>query len=546
MNGNGNGNGNGTITVATDTGSVLGRIEKNIRGFLGIPYAAPAGGDFRWREPHPVVPWDDVRDCTEYGPICPQAEIPGMKSPASSMLQDEDCLNLNVWTAVEAGAGLPVMVWIHGGAFQRGLGSAPLYNGQQLAERGVVVVTINYRLGPLGFLAHPLLTRESPHGCSGNYGLLDQIAALDWVRRNIATFGGDPGKVTIFGESAGAMSVCDLMVSPLAAGLFARAISQSAPFLDRGLLMHATRRLEDAEAIGEQYVTEVGCADAPDVLTTLRAKPAGDLATLSLETQPGLFLEDTRFVPVIDGWLLPDEPGALFARGMQHDVPLLVGSNTDEGNLFISFETRRFDQMPVGDYRQKLKEYFGELADEVQEMFPVVEQEEIKDAVSRIFTTFDFNAAARFAAACVARKGQKAYLYRFSRIPPGDPIGACHGIEVPFVFGTLVEGIMSVLAKRSWPVLLTRNIEKELLERLVLAFGKSDMVLSSMMMDHWVRFATTGDPNPEGREEWPAYDEETDRCVEFDGGKEVMAGQDEEVCDLADRFYGYAGRSALR
>ena len=399
MSGNGNGNGNGATTAATGTGDVRGRIEKGIRVFRGIPYAAPAGGDHRWREPQPVVPWDGVRDCAEFGPICPQAEIPGVKSPASSMLQDEDCLNLNVWTPAEspaeAGTGLPVMVWIHGGAFQRGLGSAPMYCGKHLAERGVVLVTINYRLGPLGFLAHPLLTRESSRGCSGNYGLLDQIAALDWVRRNIASFGGDPGRVTIFGESAGAMSVCDLMVSPLAAGLFARAISQSAPFLDRGLLMHATRSMAEAEAIGEEYVAEVGCDGAPDVLRTLRAKPVGDLVTLALETQPGLFFEDTKFVPVVDGWVIPDEPGALFARGGIHDVPLLVGSNSDEGNLFTSIETRRFEGMPVEVYRNKLKEYFGGLADEVQEEFPVVEQTEIRDAASRIFTAFGSTASRR-------------------------------------------------------------------------------------------------------------------------------------------------------
>ncbi len=530
---------NETPTAAIDSGTIYGSMENNVLSFLGIPYAAPAGGDFRWREPQPVMPWEGIRDCSEPGPICPQAEVPGIKGTISTMPRSEDCLNLNVWTSAEAGAKLPVMVWIHGGAFQLGSGSAPLYNGQYLAERGVVVVTINYRLGALGFLAHPLLTLESPHGCSGNYGLLDQIAALDWVRRNIAAFGGDPDNVTIFGESAGAMSVCDLMVSPLVAGLFARAISQSTLFLDHGLLMHATRRLVEAEEIGERYAAESGCAGAPDVLAALRAKPAAELVTALLEIQPGLFMEDARFVPVVDGWVLPDEPGALFAQGMQHDVPLLVGSNTDEGNLFTSLDSRKFERLSVEDYRRKVKEYFGLKAEEILKMFPVNEQEDVKTALSKIFTAFDFNAAARFAAACVAGKGQQAYLYRFSRVPPRDPLGACHGIEVPFIFGNLIEGIMELMEKRSWPMLFTRDIEKELLEALVLVFDKADMVLSGEMMDYWVRFAATGDPNPEGKEEWPAYDKATDRSIEFGSEENLVAGLDKQVCDLADDFYGY-------
>ncbi len=233
-------------TVATQEGLVEGRLDAGVWEFLGIPYAAPPSGPLRWRPPEPVPPWEGVRPCKQFGDSCPQPDAPwyGLGSLG------EDCLYLNVWVAAgESGSSLPVLVWIHGGAFLSGSASLelnrglPLYDGRNLARRGAVVVTVNYRLGPFGFLAHPLLSRESPEGVSGNYGLLDQMAALRWVRENIEGFGGDPSRITLFGESAGAVSILYLMVSPPAAGLFQGAIAESAPFWIKHVLPPAYRSL---------------------------------------------------------------------------------------------------------------------------------------------------------------------------------------------------------------------------------------------------------------------------------------------------------------
>ncbi len=246
-----------------DSGPISGTFAEGVWSYLGVPYAAPPVGQLRWKEPQAVQGWKDVRACTEYGPACPQKDDSEI-SAGDVGRTDEDCLYLNVWTpAAEPTDGLPVMVWIHGGGFTTGSGSIGLYNGEGLADRGVVVVTINYRLGPLGFLAHPSLSAEDQQGSSGDYGLLDQIAALEWVQRNIAAFGGDPDAVTVFGESAGGISVCDLMASPLADGLFDRAICESGPYSDLTFPSGSIRDLEEAERMGRSYAAALGCAGSP-------------------------------------------------------------------------------------------------------------------------------------------------------------------------------------------------------------------------------------------------------------------------------------------
>lgn len=362
--------GNQASVVRLDSGRVSGSFTHGLSRYLGIPYAAPPVGELRWLEPQPVRPWNGVRACTKVGPECPQVEFIHKKNAAR---QSEDCLYLNVWTpAKKASEKLPVMFWIHGGAYQMGAGGLPLYDGEKLAKKGVVVVTINYRLGPFGFLAHPQLTKESANSSSGNYGVLDQQAALQWVKRNIAAFGGDPAKVTIFGESAGAMSVLNQLVSPLSAGLFQQAISESTLFVDRGLLMHATRPLAEAEGIGEQYAVEMGCAGASDVLAAMRAKTADELLgipqgksadlrnSIKAITSPGLFIMDPKFVPVVDGWVLPEDPGTMVASGEQHNVPLLIGSNREEGNLFVfgADISESLLKMSIEEYQGKIREYF--------------------------------------------------------------------------------------------------------------------------------------------------------------------------------------------
>ena len=282
-------------TVRTQSGSVRGG-GTDVVAFKGLPYAAPPTGDRRWRPPVSADPWRDVRDATQFGPQCPQ-----LGSARSMLATSEDCLSLNVWTpAKSAGERLPVMVWIHGGGFVIGSGALPQYDGEQLARRGVVLVTLNYRLGPLGFFAHPALSRESSHRVSGNYGLLDQIAALRWVHANIAAFGGDPGNVTVFGQSGGAWSTCVLIVSPLARGLLHRAIAESAP-----RVVGPKLRLRQSY-YGSPSAESEGEAAAADV-AALRAMSAGQVLE-ALPTAPTLSA-GIHYFPIVDGYVLPDESG---------------------------------------------------------------------------------------------------------------------------------------------------------------------------------------------------------------------------------------------
>ncbi len=264
--------GGGAPVLRITTGRVGGKVEDGVAAYLGIPYAAPPVGELRWKPPAPPAPWDGVREATQYGPSCPQppGALGGDVGP-----MDEDCLRLNVWTAARAGdPPRPVMVWIHGGGLRQGSGSMRTYDGASLARAGVVLVSINYRLGVLGFLAHPALTAESPHHTSGDYGLMDQIAALHWVHDNIRAFGGDPGNVTIFGESAGAVSVCDLMCSPLAKGLFERAIAESGSAPDRVRYRDKDLPgLPSAESDGVALARRLGIPDGPGALAALRATP---------------------------------------------------------------------------------------------------------------------------------------------------------------------------------------------------------------------------------------------------------------------------------
>jgi len=533
----------GLGVVRLDSGQVSGVVDGGVTVFRGIPYAAPPLGDLRWKAPQAVKPWSGVRACTVFGAECPQVVLGGKNSSAARQPQSEDCLYLNVWTPAKSSSEtLPVMFWIHGGAYVMGRGSAPLYDGKKLAEHGVIVVSINYRLGALGFLALPQLTEESGHGSSGNYGLLDQQAAMRWVQSNISAFGGDPERVTIFGESAGAMSVCAQMTSPLSKGLFRQVVSESSLFIDRGLLMHATRPLAEAEGIGERFAADVGCGDAPDVLAAMRAKPVGELISESLLTEPGLFIADVLFMPVVDGWVLLEEPGKVFAQGKQHAAPLLIGSNSEEGNLFAFAIRSTLKTMPVAEYERKTGQYFGPDADQVMALYPVEKQADVKGALSRVFTNFAFTAVARWTARRQVAIGQKAFLYQFDKtpLPPLGLLGPCHSAEIPFVFGTLVKGASHNGARQALQSLVFHAFERPLEEALVLTFAQTDLELSAQMMDYWTDFAISGDPNGSGAKvRWPAYEPAGDRNIELGKSVTVEAGLDSQGCDLADRFYGY-------
>jgi len=426
--------------IQLDAGRVSGLTvgdARDVRVFKGIPFAAPPVGDLRWKPPQPVKPWDGVRACTEFGPWCPQpTPLLGGAPPK----QSEDCLYLNVWTAAKSAADkLPVMFWIHGGGCTTGSGGSPFYNGEHLARQGVVVVTINYRLGPFGYLAHPLLSKESPHGVSGNYGHLDQIAALQWMRKNIAAFGGDPGCVTIFGESAGAMSVCRLMISPHARGLFHRAIAQSGGAHGRNRPLREKRGpLAPMETEGERIAQKLGCDRAENPLAALRATSAKALLAASMPAQ-GLFGRGVKFGPVVDGWTIPEDPEVMFEAGRQHDVPFMAGSNADEGTLFIS-------QMPVksaAGYKLAVRGVFGRYADEALKLLPCQGDEDVKAAFSRLTTISAFVGPARSLVRAMEAKRSPAFLYHFTRVPPAlkrRGLGAMHAAEVPYVFGTLPPG----------------------------------------------------------------------------------------------------------
>ena len=478
------------------------------RVYAGIPFAAPPLGNLRWKPPQPVKPWEGVRDCSAFGPWCPQPK-PMLGKELGKL--SEDCLYLNVWTSAKNyEARLPVMFWIHGGGCTTGSGGSSYYNGEALAKQGVVVVTINYRLGPFGFFAHPLLSQESEHGVSGNYGLLDQIAALQWVQRNIARFGGDPNCVTIFGESAGSASVCRLMVSPLAKGLFHRAIAESggAEGRDRHLKQDVGR-VEAMEKIGQRIATKLGCDKAPYVLAELRAKSADELLSASDPAQ-GLFGKGTKFGWIVDGWVLPDDPGALFAAGKQAPVPFIAGTNADEGTIFL----QQLPGLHVMGYKLTVRTVFREQAPQYLALYPVTQDDQVRAALSRLTTIGAFVYPARADARAQAKIDAKTFLYHFTRVPPyvrGRDYGAFHSAEIGYVFGNLVP---------------------------MGTFEPLDKGLSRTMSACWVQFAKTGDPNGPGLPQWPAYDAVGDKYLEFGDQVKVGAGLYREACDLLAQVRG--------
>jgi len=490
-------------TLKISTGQISGEERDGVRNYKGIPFAAPPVGELRWKPPQPAQPWGGVRDCTNFGAICPQPKsILGQKQGKAS----EDCLFLNVWTAAtNADAKLPVMVWIHGGGCTTGAGSQPSYDGTTFAKAGVVLVTINYRLGPFGYLAHPLLSKESPHNVSGNYGHLDQIAALQWLQKNITAFGGDPQCVTIFGESAGAMSVCRLMVSSQAAGLFQRAIAESGGAFGRNRHLREQRfQMPSMEREGELLAQKLGCDKAEHPLAALRAKSAEEILAAANPAQ-GLYGKETKYGPIVDGWTIPDDPDALFDQGKQHDVPFMMGANADEGTLFLM-------QMPVKSaaaYNLMVRTAAGSHADEALKLLPCKGDGDVKAAFARFSTVTAFVGPARMLARAMEQKKSPAFLYHFTRVTPIAKLlglGATHGAEIAYVFGTF---------------------------RVPSA---KDRELGNTMRACWIQFAKTGNPNRDGLPKWPAYKAASDEHLEFGDEVRIGHGLFKEACDLLDRL----------
>ena len=503
-------------TIAIEGGKISGVAlgqNKDVLAFKGIPYAKPPVGPLRWKPPQPVEAWEGVRQCNEFGSACAQPGI--LKAMGMDIGENfsEDCLFLNVWTAAKStDERQPVMMWIHGGANIAGGSNASVNDGEALARQGVVIVSINYRLGIFGYFAHPLLSKESPNNVSGNYGLLDQIAALKWIQNNIKAFGGDPGNVTIFGESAGAINVNFLMASPLAKGLFHRAISESGnalgPFPNRHF-RQPWYGLEPMEKQGERITKDLGYSEAADPLVALRGLSTEKLieGSKAVMLPPG-----NTFGPVIDGWVLPDDVMTIFAQGKQSLVPLIAGTNADEMTIFITKPP--FDNVEA--YQSMVRKMYGKFADAVLAMYPANEPPEIRGAMCNTMADQIFVSGARRFVRAMEKAGVKAYLYHYTMIYPGpmSAAGAFHSGELVFVFNNVQRA---------------KEIRK-------MPFEEKHQALANVMSGYWVQFAKTGNPNKEGLVEWPAYDPAKDQHIEFGEVVKVGQGLRQEKCDFWDNF----------
>ncbi|MDO9336780.1 MAG: carboxylesterase family protein [Caulobacter sp.] len=477
--------------VRVETGDLRGASADGVLSFKAVPYAAPPVGKLRWRMPRPPAPWDGVRDATAVGPACLQAPVLGESYPVPGPYS-EDCLTLNVWAPARPDRPLPVIVWIHGGGFTNGGAAAAAFDGAALAGQGVVLVSLNYRLGRFGFFAHPALTAEATGEARGNYGLADQIAALQWVRRNIAAFGGDPGNVTLMGESSGGLAVAALMTSPAAEGLFHKAIIQSAggrqplpaltgPSLDGGRSM---------EAIGTAFAGHRRTARQLRRLSGRRVL-AGRNMVDNIERRTAVNL-------MVDGTLLPGDPLTLFEQGRQARIPLLIGANSDELTPVFG----AVSGLAMGQ--------FGPRAAALRQAWrPPGGPDQTHRFVSDLLAV----EPARRMATLAARTGQPVFLYRFGYVAQKDRRpgrGAAHASEIPYVFDN--------------PSALRRPTDP-------------DRAMASAVSAAWVRFARTGDPSGPGGWDWPRYDETRPVLVIGETGPRLVHDPDGERLDLIESLY---------
>jgi para-nitrobenzyl esterase len=484
-------------TVKVEGGTIAGAVNpgRNIHVFKGIPFAAPPVGALRWKAPQPVLPWKGVRRCEVFG-ASPMQDAP---VPFSMWSQEflipkepigEDCLYLNVWTGAAAAAEKrPVLVWIYGGGFGSGGGNVPIYDGEAMAKKGVVFVSFNYRVGVFGFFAHPELTKESGHGASGNYGLMDQIAALTWVQKNIAAFGGDPANVTIAGQSAGSMSVNCLVASPLANGLFKRAIGESG-----ASFTNENPGLAKAEEEGVRLMGDLKAAS----LSQLRAVSAD---VLQKSGQHGMRS------PIIDGYVLPESIFTLFKNGKENRVDLLTGWNQDEGFVFEQAKSAE-------DFRKEAAQKYGTDAAEFLKYYPAGTDAEAARSQLNFSRDMIFGMQNYVWANMEVAQGMRVYVYRFARKPPatGEYVkyGAFHTAEVPYAYDNLA------FVNRPWePV---------------------DHALATEMSAYWVNFAKTGDPNGAGLPVWSRYTMTDKQIMVLDKESVTKPLADKDALDLLFRF----------
>lgn len=501
-----------TVTVTIDGGSIAGSVSPDGQTmiFQGVPYAAPPVSELRWRPPAPVAPWGGTRPALAFGPSSIQPALPTDRFYADIIpAPAEDSLYLNVWAPVD-GERLPVIVWIHGGGLLVGTGSSALTDGAKLAAEGAVVVAINYRLGVMGFLAHPELVAESPQGAAGNYGTLDQIAALRWVQANIAGFGGDPANVTIMGQSAGALSVAYLMASPMAAGLFRRAIAQSPVLASMPTIGQAANGLDAAERAGERLAERAGVSG----IDALRAVPAEQL--LSLAMAPDILPYVTA--GTVDGWVHHEQVYAAFAAGRAAAVPLITGYTRDE---MLGFERDSLPPVPDGSdaYTATITAAYADLASAFLTAYPADDPVGGAAAAARDAL---YGWAAAFLATAHSRGGHTTYMYAFDHAYRGARergVGAFHGIEIPYVFGAV--GI-DPPTMPNWPAPPSDDI---------------DLAISRTLMALWVAFARTGRPAAASID-WPGYDPDAPQRLRIDNGLQIERGGRDVLLSLHDDIIG--------
>ncbi len=486
-------------------GEVQGVVAGDVASFKGVPFASPPVGDLRWKAPQPVKPWSGVKKTGVFAPGCVQDTrlVTMMGGPPNT---SEDCLYLNVWTAAKShNEKLPVMVWIYGGGFAGGTTSIPFYDGTKFAQKGVVLVSAAYRVGPFGFLAHPDLSSESGKG-SGTYGLQDMIAALRWVKDNIAQFGGDPSRVTIFGESAGGIAVSMLAGSPAARGLFHRAISESggsfAPVRFGNEGGENIPTLKAAQATGRSFLEALGAKDL---------KAARALSAQHIQESAGGALG--RFWPVADGYVLPDDQYERYQAGRFNDTPVLIGTNSDEGALFI-----RTGVAPSA-FEQQIRAGYGLHADEILKAYPHATDKEAFKSAKDMFRDTAFAWHTWTWARLQSQRGKgRAYVYYFDRRSPASPDGASHGAEISFVFGN-----SSILGGAPQP---------------------GDEALSNLMRDYWINFAKSGDPNGAGLPVWPAFTDKDENVMFFDQHSSARPIPNMEKLKALDGYYKWRREEA--
>lgn len=494
--------------VSTESGAVQGAIENSLAVFRGIPYAKPPVGDLRWRTPQPVEPWKGVRDARHFSADCMQA--PFGPSPAQGRHPvAEDCLYLNVWRPATDARKLPVMVWIHGGGFVNGGSSSPDSTGEGVAARGAVFVSFNYRLGRFGFFAFPALNAEHPEEAKGNFGLMDQIAALRWVRHNVERFGGDSSNITVVGESAGGISINMLLTSPATRGLFDRAIIQSGggrKLVRTRHLTNDTPEAASATTLGMKFANSKGI-DGTDAaaLAKLRGLSA-DAVTSGLNMVSLLLPEVALFSgPVLDGTLFVESPERAYAAGRQHPVPIIVGATSSDLSL---------------NYAKSVDEAFasfGADADAARAAYDPKGEGELKRINNAIGSDRAMVEPARFIARSMSQLRQPVYAYRFSYVleakRSGSPYGAQHATDVPFAFD-----LLSAVHSSS--------------------VSPDDARVAATMCDYWVAFARTGDPNGPDRVTWPAYDAATDTILDFSSSGAARVAPDpwRARLDLTERL----------